>query len=343
MTTLKTLGGLALAALFVTSCGGSTNSPSSPTTPGQTTYAVGGTVSGLTASGLVLGYSGDNGRTGSLAVSASGSFTFSAATTGAVAGTRYTVTATAQPANQTCTVDPATATGLVANADVTSVRVICVAGSQQPPPGGTSANCMIPVPGFNGTYAISGQSGANYRISVTGSASAPVETSTLDANGGTVTSRTQYQVATASNGSKQLSWSTTHTETNAQGATIIVDQTVPQSLTLPMQPAAVQRLDGAITGSVSITAPGFSCQAQLSGTQSSSMQFVGIEQVTVPAGTFSACRFSFERVTTLEFNCPRSTANGNADDHLTIWAADGVGMVKTLNTKDGSTTELLTR
>jgi uncharacterized repeat protein (TIGR03803 family) len=81
------------------------------------TYAIGGTVSGLSGTGLVLeNNGGDN-----LAVGGNGSFTFSTAVT---AGSTYNVTVLTQPSNpaQTCTVANGSGT---ANANVTNVQVSC--------------------------------------------------------------------------------------------------------------------------------------------------------------------------------------------------------------------------
>ncbi len=87
-------------------------------------YVVGGTVTGLTGTGLVLGdRDGDV-----LPVSAgSGTFTFPALV---VAGAPYLVTVTAQPSGQTCVV--AGGAGVVGNADVTTVSVSCTKTSGAP-------------------------------------------------------------------------------------------------------------------------------------------------------------------------------------------------------------------
>ena len=80
------------------------------------TYSVGGTVTGLTGTGLAL----QNNGTDTLAVAADGSFTF--ATQIAEGGT-YAVTVSSQPTGQTCTV--ANGSGTIATADVTDVAVTC--------------------------------------------------------------------------------------------------------------------------------------------------------------------------------------------------------------------------
>ena len=83
-----------------------------------TTYAIGGTVSGLpAAASLVLRNNGGD----DLTVSANGPFTFAGRL---ASGAAYAVTVQAAPAGQTCTV--AHGAGTVAGADVASVAVACV-------------------------------------------------------------------------------------------------------------------------------------------------------------------------------------------------------------------------
>jgi len=80
-------------------------------------YTINGTVSGLTAAGLVLQ---DNGGS-NLTVSAnSSSFSFAAPV---LSGGAYSVTVFTQPANQSCTVANGSGTGV---ANVTNVNVVCV-------------------------------------------------------------------------------------------------------------------------------------------------------------------------------------------------------------------------
>ena len=81
-------------------------------------FTVGGTVTGLDGTGLVLRNNGGD----SLPISANGAFTFP---TPVVSGVAYSVTVATQPSSpaQTCTV--ANATGTVGSANVTSVTVNC--------------------------------------------------------------------------------------------------------------------------------------------------------------------------------------------------------------------------
>lgn len=107
-----------LSAVFMlSSCGGggggggSTPAPSTPTT-----FTVGGSVTGLVGTGLVLRNNGADDKL----ISTNGAFAFNTAlATGAV----YSVTVAAQPANQTCAV--AAGAGNIASANVTSVSINC--------------------------------------------------------------------------------------------------------------------------------------------------------------------------------------------------------------------------
>ncbi|NCT69201.1 MAG: hypothetical protein GXC76_16355 [Rhodanobacteraceae bacterium] len=86
------------------------------------TYTVGGTVSGLTGTGLKLKLNGAN----DLPISADGAFTFA---TGLTSGTAYAVTVGTQPSGQTCTV--ANGSGTIGAANVTNVTVTCAGAPPQ--------------------------------------------------------------------------------------------------------------------------------------------------------------------------------------------------------------------
>ena len=113
---------------------------------GTTTYTVGGTVSGLSGTGLVLlNYGFD-----SVAVSAAGAFTFA---TGLPSGGAYSVTVGTQPAGQDCVVS--SGSGTVATANVTNIAVSCAAlptadvwtwrgGSTQVAPSGVYGTMGVP-------------------------------------------------------------------------------------------------------------------------------------------------------------------------------------------------------
>jgi subtilisin-like proprotein convertase family protein len=88
-----------------------------PATSGGTTYTVGGSVSGLSGSGLVLSL---NAGAQTLPIAANGSFTFP---TGLADASPYAVTVGTQPAGQSCSV--ANGNGTVSGANVTNVAVTC--------------------------------------------------------------------------------------------------------------------------------------------------------------------------------------------------------------------------
>ena len=96
-----------------------TNVTSVSVTCGTGTASVGGTVSGLAGSGLVLRNNGAD----DLAIASNGSFTFA---TSLLTGTGYNVTVVQQPANplQTCTVTDGA--GTVGGANVVTIAVSCV-------------------------------------------------------------------------------------------------------------------------------------------------------------------------------------------------------------------------
>lgn len=117
---------LLVSCALLGACGGSGGGGGGGGTP--TTYTVGGTVSGLTGTGLVL----QNNAGNNLAVAANGPFTFSAVLAN---GAGYSVTVLTQPSGpaQTCSV--AAGSGTIGSANVTGVQVSCAGSS--PSVGGT--------------------------------------------------------------------------------------------------------------------------------------------------------------------------------------------------------------
>jgi Bacterial Ig-like domain (group 2)/Galactose oxidase, central domain len=179
-----------IGILFVLGCavGGSSSSRAT------VTYNIGGTVSGLSGTGLVLQDNGGN----NLTVSANGSFTFTAALS---SGTAYSVTVFSQPSNpaQTCGVT-AGGSGTVASANVTSVVVTCITiytiGGTVSGLSGTGLvlqnnvgnNLSVSANGsFTFTTAIA--SGGSYNVTVFSQPSSPAQTCGVTAGGsGTVAS-----------------------------------------------------------------------------------------------------------------------------------------------------------
>ncbi len=108
---------LAGALLAVVGCGGG-GGKSTP--PPPATYTIGGTVSGVTGTGLILQDSLGTNHDDLLPVNGSGSFTF---VNPVASGGAYNVTVLTQPTGQSCTVTNGSGT---ASANVTSVSVACV-------------------------------------------------------------------------------------------------------------------------------------------------------------------------------------------------------------------------
>lgn len=112
-----------LSALAACSNGrGSVEEPQAPPAQGpEDSFTIGGSVSGLVGSGLVL----QNNGGGDLPIAADGGFTFAARLP---TGTAYTVAVLSQPTapSQTCTV--ARGSGTIAGANVADVAVTCATG-----------------------------------------------------------------------------------------------------------------------------------------------------------------------------------------------------------------------
>ncbi|HZT01058.1 MAG TPA: beta-propeller fold lactonase family protein [Steroidobacteraceae bacterium] len=147
----------AIVALALAACGGGGGSSPPPSNggggnpPPAVQYSIGGSVTGLTGTGLVLqDNGGDN-----LAISGNGPFTFA---TKINSGSAYNVTVMTQPSNpaQTCTVANGSST---ASADVTNVAVSCTNSVQA----GTTGKFAYTADNAGGkiyAYAIDQTSGA---------------------------------------------------------------------------------------------------------------------------------------------------------------------------------------
>jgi N-acetylneuraminic acid mutarotase len=133
----------------------STNVTGIPVSCTINTYRIGGSVSGLSSSGLILQ---DNGGD-DLTVSASGSFAFA---TPIAMGGAYAVTVLAQPAGQTCSVS--NASGTVGPAEVSNIGVTC--GNVWTWIGGSSTLNASGVYGTQGVASMSNVPGARlYAVS----------------------------------------------------------------------------------------------------------------------------------------------------------------------------------
>jgi 6-phosphogluconolactonase (cycloisomerase 2 family) len=164
------------------------------TSAATSTFTIGGSVSGLTASGLVLqDNSGDN-----LTVAANAtSFTFATKVAG---GGAYAVTVKTQPTNETCTV--ASGSGTVASSNVTTVKVACTStttpaftiggsisgltgsGLELEDNGGD--NLMVPAKATSFTFLTKVASGLAYAVTVKTQPSSPAQTCAVTSGSGTV-------------------------------------------------------------------------------------------------------------------------------------------------------------
>ncbi len=167
------------------------------TTP---TYTIGGTVSGLVGTGLVLQDNGGN----NLAVAANGSFTFS---TPIATGGAYAVTVLAQPTGpaQTCLVT--SGSGTVASANVTSVSVTCTTATYTI--GGTvsglagtglalqdnGGNNLAVAANGPFTFSTPIATGAAYAVTVLTQPAGPAQTCAVSSGSGTVASANVTSVA----------------------------------------------------------------------------------------------------------------------------------------------------
>ena len=169
--------------------------------PPPATFTIGGTVSGLSGTGLVLQ---DNGGD-SLAVSANGPFTFA---TALASGSAYSVTVSAQPSSpaQTCAVTNGSGTAV---ANVTNVQVACTTTATFTIGGAVSGlsgtGLMLQDNGgdslavsANGpfTFATALASGSAYSVTVSALPSSPAQTCAVTNGSGTVSANvTNVQVA----------------------------------------------------------------------------------------------------------------------------------------------------
>ncbi len=160
-------------------------------TTNTTSFSIGGSVSGLAGSGLVLqDNGGDN-----LAISANGTFTFA---TKVASGSAYAVTVHAQPALPTQSCVATNAGGTVASANVTNVTVTCTTTTFSV--GGTVSglsgtglvlqdnggdNLAVTANG-SFTFATKVDSGAAYDVTVHTEPSSPAQTCTVTGATGTV-------------------------------------------------------------------------------------------------------------------------------------------------------------
>jgi hypothetical protein len=155
-------------------------------------FSVGGTVSGLTGSGLVI----QNNYRDSLTISSNGSFTFSSTLQNEGF---YSVTVATQPSLQTCTVSAGS--GQIMLSDISSVQIVClnngntftIGGSLSQMLGGNSItlqnnggdNLTL---SSNGNFTFPTALANNMNYSVTILTNAPTQTCVLSNSSGTISS-----------------------------------------------------------------------------------------------------------------------------------------------------------
>ena len=167
-------------------------------------YAIGGTVSGLSGTGLMLQ---DNGGNNLLVTAGATSFAF---TTNIASGSNYSVAVASQPSSPWQTCVPTSGSGAVGNANVTSVKITCTTntytiggtisglsgtGLTLQDNGGNNLPVSAGTTGFAFTTSIA--SGSNYNVTVSSQPSNPSQFCALTSGSGPVTSAniTGIQVA----------------------------------------------------------------------------------------------------------------------------------------------------
>ncbi|MDO8519813.1 MAG: hypothetical protein Q7T11_06585 [Deltaproteobacteria bacterium] len=166
------------AAILLATCGTDTT--------GETTYTVGGTVTGLSGTVVLQNNAGDD-----LSLTADGSFNF--ATEGADESA-YDVTVLTQPATQTCTVSDGS--GTIDGADVTGVSVVCSEDAYTV--GGT-------VTGLSGTVGLQNNAGDDLSLTADGSFTFTTAVADESAYAVTVLTQPDTQTCTVSDGSGTIS------------------------------------------------------------------------------------------------------------------------------------------
>lgn len=193
-TTKSFVQGLGLLCIVtIAACNGGIL-PKLPVPPPPQTYTVGGSVSGLAGSGLVLQNNGGD----DLSIPASGNFTFA---TALASGAAFNVTVKTQPLSPTQTCVVTNPTGTLGSANITNVAVTCttntysIGGSVTGLTGSglvlqDNAGNDLAVAAGSGTFTFSTPiaSGANYQVTVKTQPTAPTQTCAATAATGTVVS-----------------------------------------------------------------------------------------------------------------------------------------------------------
>jgi N-acetylneuraminic acid mutarotase len=195
---------LALILCAAFSVSGCSSSSSSGNPPPPATYTIGGTVSGLAGTGLVLQDNGGN----NLSIGSDGNFIFTTPLNG---GATYAVTVSTQPSSPTQTCNVANGSG-TANANVSNVQVACA--TAQYTIGGTISGLVgsglvlqdnggdnLSVTG-NGSFTFATQvsSGGAYAVTVFTQPTNPAQTCAVtDSSGNASANVTAVQVVCVTN------------------------------------------------------------------------------------------------------------------------------------------------
>src|SRR6266571_3316425 len=182
---------MASALLALSACSGRGDGGGGTGPAPASSFAIGGTTSGLSGTVVLQNNGGDN-----LAVSANGTFTFS---TAIASGAAYSVTVLTQPTNpsQSCTVT--NGSGTVGSANVTNVAVSCVTNTFTI--GGTVSGLSgtglvlrnnggdsLAVSASSFTFSTAIASGAAYSVTVLTQPTNPSQSCTVTNGSGTVAS-----------------------------------------------------------------------------------------------------------------------------------------------------------
>src|SRR6266581_3216811 len=173
---------MASALLALSACSGRGDGGGGTGPAPASSFAIGGTTSGLSGTVVLQNNGGDN-----LTISVNGGFTFAAALTNS---SPYAVTVLAQPAGQICTV--ANGIGTVAGANITNVAVTCAANTFTV--GGT-------ISGLSGTVVLQNNGGDNLTISMNGGFAFATAVANASPYAVTVLAQPAGQTCTVANGS----------------------------------------------------------------------------------------------------------------------------------------------
>jgi hypothetical protein len=261
MRALRILG---LSVFFaLAACGGGgdagTTSP-----PPPATFAVGGTVSGLSGVAVVQNNLGDD-----LTISANGNFAFA---TALASGSAYSITVKTQPSSPTQTCVVGNATGSVAGAAVTTATVTCttntygvggtitgLAGSGLVLQDNGGDDVAIPASGVGFGFGIPIASGATYNVTVKTQPTGPAQTCVVASGSGTIgsvgvfvavtcTTNTPFACGTTENGTVVTHAADITADETWAGAGTVHLVTAPIAIVAPatvtVQPCAIVKLSG---------------------------------------------------------------------------------------------------